>query len=274
MEGNMKLSSDDFFINNAKKIVEEGNKRGIILRIIGSIAARIHCQEFSGLHRKLGRLGEGKQSFSDIDFVAYGKQRKKVRELLEKEFGLKIDEAILFYYGENRHIYYSLTPKYHVDVFFDKLSFSHDIYFGSEPGKGRLEFDYPTIPLSDLMLEKTQIHDINEKDLKDLIVILRAHELGEKDEKEILNLRRLSQVLADDWEFYYDAKTSLEKLNVSNGIYYEKRLMTQEDFNDARNKINAILEYLNKMPKTKKWQKRAKKGIRKKWWRSVEEVRR
>ena len=36
----------------------------------------------------------------------------------------------------------------------------HDI-----PFKDRLEIDYPTIPLAELLLEKMQIVQINEKDL-------------------------------------------------------------------------------------------------------------
>jgi hypothetical protein len=45
--------------------------------------------------------------------------------------------------------------------------------------KDRLEKDYPTIPLEELMLEKLQIVKINEKDIKDLIVLILEHEIGE-----------------------------------------------------------------------------------------------
>ena len=43
---------------------------------------------------------------------------------------------------------------------------------------------------------------------------------------------------------------------------------------DVLNKINTILEIIKNQLKTKNWQKRAKKGESKQWWRDVEEVER
>jgi len=270
--GKHKEVADEVFIEDAFKIVNEAQKRGIIIRLIGAVAIRIHSMDFADLHIRLARLGEGKNSFSDLDFVGYGKQRKQIEQFFTKIINFIPDRYINTYFGYKRLIFYHPQGYYHSDVFFDKLEFSHDIFFGKAPGKGRLELDNPTIPLPELVLEKLQIHDINEKDIKDLIVLLRAHEIGEIDEKELINARYIAKVLADDWGFWYDAKTNLEKIKTFAEKYLKQEKMSQDDYKDVVRKVDTILDYIDKEEKTKRWMKRAKTGTKKIWWRPVEEV--
>ncbi|MCU0852943.1 MAG: hypothetical protein MUC90_06825 [Thermoplasmata archaeon] len=58
-----------------------------------------------------------------------------------------------------------------VEIFYDELAMNHTV-----PYKGRLEMDSPTTPAGELMLQKLQVVKINEKDIKDLIVLIRAHD--------------------------------------------------------------------------------------------------
>ncbi len=263
---------DEVFINDAYRIVNEAQKKGIIIRVIGAVAIRIHSKDFEELHKRLGRLGEGKQNFSDIDFVGYSKQKKLIEKFFEKDIGFIPDKRINILFGHKRLIFYHPKNWYHSDIFFDALEFSHDIFFGKAPGKGRLELDSPTIPLSDLVLEKLQIHEINEKDIKDLIVLFRAHDIGETDEQEVINARYIAKILADDWGFWYDATANLKKVKLFAKKYLENNKMDQEDYDDVVKKIDLLLDYIDKEPKTKRWKKRAKIGTKKIWWRPVEEV--
>ncbi|MHA1617468.1 MAG: hypothetical protein ACTSX9_09205 [Candidatus Njordarchaeales archaeon] len=263
---------DEVFINDAYRIVNEAQKKGIIIRVIGAVAIRIHSKDFEELHKRLGRLGEGKQNFSDIDFVGYSKQKKLIEKFFEKDIGFIPDKRINLLFGHKRLIFYHPKNWYHSDIFFDALEFSHDIFFGKAPGKGRLELDSPTIPLSDLVLEKIQIHEINEKDIKDLIVLFRAHDIGETDEQEVINARYIAKILADDWGFWYDATANLKKVKLFAKKYLENNKMDQEDYDDVVKKIDLLLDYIDKEPKTKRWKKRAKIGTKKIWWRPVEEV--
>ena len=80
-----------------------------------------------------------------------------------------------------------------VDVFFDRLDMNHIIDF-----KNRLELDFPTISLADLLLEKMQIVQINEKDIKDTIILLREHPVEDPD-KETINANYVASLLAEDW---------------------------------------------------------------------------
>lgn len=265
-------SEDQILIADALKIIEEGEMRKITLRLLGALAIKIHSEEFSELHGKLKRLGCENRVFTDIDLIGYSKERVKIRTLMEDVLGLKYSEQFMLIHGKERLLYFHPGNLYHVDVFFDKLKFSHDIDFSSSQEKGRLSLDYPTISLADLMLEKLQIHEINEKDIKDLIILIRAHELGENNQKETINAKRVAEALADDWGFWYDAKTNLDKVKLFAEKYHRDGILASRDFDDLRQKINKMLAFIDAEPKTKNWKKREKVGTIKKWWRPVEEV--
>jgi len=262
--------SDEEIIKEAVRIVDAAREKGIVLRILGAIAVRIHSKGFEDFHKRLGRLGGSEKSFTDIDFIAYSAQRGDIRKLMEKELSFNISRQFLLLYGKERLVYYHPQNLYHVDIFFDKLAFSHDIPFG-KLGKGRLELDYPTITVTDLLLEKLQIHQINEKDIKDIIVLLKAHDLGNED-NDMINVNYLSQLLGDDWGFWMDATENLRKTLAFAKRYRDESLLSDSDLNEIEEKIRKLLEILENCPKTKRWQKRAKQGTKKKYWRDVEEL--
>ena len=119
-------------------------------------------------------------------------------------------------YAENREVFISTEgeraifdkPKtgLHVDIFYEKLDFCHAIYW-----KDRLEIDSPTIPLTELLLEKMQIVQINEKDVIDTIMLLLEHPLGEID-KETINIRFAAQLCANDWGLWRTTTMNLDKV--------------------------------------------------------------
>ncbi len=263
--------TDEEIISEAIKIVNEAEKKGLTLRILGALAIRIHSRDSEYLHKKLGRLGEYTySSFTDIDLIGYSSQRAGIRELMEKGLSFNISRQFLLLYGKDRLVYYHPDNLYHVDIFFDKLSFSHVIPFGKK-GNGRLELDNPTITPSDLLLEKLQIHQINEKDIKDIIVLLRSHEV-EENEGDRISLHHVSSLLSDDWGFWMDATENLKKTMKYAEKYFEQSLISKEDLTDILEKCSKILDYLERCPKTKNWEKRAKKGVKEKYWKDVEEL--
>ncbi|MEM1517496.1 MAG: hypothetical protein QXI27_00450 [Nitrososphaerota archaeon] len=263
--------TDEEIISEATGIVKKAEEKGIILRILGALAIRMHSEKLKELHKRLSRLGENTdRSFTDIDLVGYSSQRAEIRNLMEKELSFSISKQFLFLYGKERLIYYHPSNLYHVDIFFDKLNFSHTIPFGKK-GSGRLELDNPTITPTDLLLEKLQIHQINEKDIKDLIILIRGHELGDDDNNKI-NLQYISKLLGDDWGFWMDATENLKKTMNYAEKYFEESLITEGDLRDVLEKCSKILDLLENCPKTKNWEKRAKKGIKEKYWQDVEEL--
>jgi hypothetical protein len=256
--------ADEAMIKIATKIVEEAQSRGIYLRIMGALAIFMHSMDYIDIFKSLKRLGSDRRFFTDIDLIGYSKQRGHIRNLMEKYFNFAIDRYMLLFY-KDRMIYYS-NDAYHIDVFLDKLCFSHDIDL-----RGRLELDYPTITLADLLLEKFQIHEINEKDIKDVIILLRAHKVGDVDGKDILNAKRIAKVLSNDWGFWYDFKINTEKVLHFLKTYVNQGIISIDDAAYTERSLMDIIEYVDKEPKTNKWMKRAKEGEKKKWWRDVEE---
>lgn len=262
---------DEALIGDAMRIVEEARRREVVIRLMGALAIRVHTPELSGLHRRLSRLGGEGREFTDVDMVTYRSQREAAHRVFIS-LGYRPDRLVMAYFGESRFLYHHPRDLYQVDLFFERLSFSHDLDLGPGPGEGRLELDYPTLTPADLLLEKLQIHEIDEKDIKDLVVLLRGHRLSEGEEGDSINLERVASVLSRDWGFWYDAKANLEKILEFSRGYLEEGLLGEEDFEDVASKVDELLRYVDAAPKTREWLRRARIGTKRKWWRDVEEL--
>lgn len=255
-------------ISEAIRIVEEANRQKVVLRILGAVAVAIHTKHLGCIHERLRRLGDKERMFTDIDFMACSKQYREVRRLFEDDLKYTVDSFMLLH-RKKRLIYYH-PEQLHMDVFFNKLEYSHDVIFCNK--KNRLSLDSPTISLADIILEKTQIHQINEKDIKDVIVLLLGHRIGNEDHKEIINVKYIAQILADDWGFWYDARTNLNEVKKASKGYVLSGLLTRKESEDVAKKVDEILSYIDEEEKSRRWKKREKIGIKKQWWRTVEEI--
>jgi hypothetical protein len=166
-------------------------------------------------------------------------------------------------YGQLRRIYVSERTDEKVDVFFDKLEMCHTIDL-----RNRLEVDYPTLSPSDILLEKMQIVKINEKDVKDALVLILEHDIGEED-RESLNSKYISQFLAKDWGAYYTVTKNLKKLE---GLLSQYNVFDNDSKVLISQKIEKLLKVIEEEPKSLKWKMRAKIGTSKKWYRDVDEI--
>lgn len=248
------------FVNEAIKVAELGKAKGIVLIVMGACGIRIHCSNSQHILDSLGRM------ITDIDFMSYNKFQDKIHQLFKDLKYLPESEVAKFYahmYGQVRSGYIDPKTQRKVDVFFDRLEMCHTIDF-----KNRLEMDFPTLTVSDLLLEKMQIVKINEKDVKDALVLIHEHDVGEED-LETVNLKYVSRLLAEDWGFYRTITTNLKKL---------KTFLPQYDVfgNDSKSsidhRIDKMLERIEEQPKSMKWKIRARIGTSRKWYADVDEV--
>ncbi|MFH0917363.1 MAG: hypothetical protein V1912_13090, partial [bacterium] len=136
--------------------------------------------------------------------------------------------------------------------------------------KGRLEIDKYTLSLADLMLEKLQIVHLNEKDVIDVMMLLREHEIGDGDD-EVINGAYISRMMAKDWGFYYTTTTNLNKVKSHLGNY---EVLSPGDHDVISGRIDELLFMIDKEPKSLGWKLRAKVGTKKQWYNDVEEVER
>ena len=240
------------YVDRALALVEQARAQGLELRILGSLAYRLHCP--ANLHL----FEEMQRDLTDVDLAAPGRQRKEVRAFLE-ELDYRIDQDLLVTTEGKRYAFEEPATGTVVDVFFDELYFCHRI-----PLADRLALDYPTITPTDLLLEKTQIVEINPKDIKDAIVLLLEHPVA-GGEPDTIDSGYVARLLAADWGFYYTVTRNLERLRTEVAALGPERAATVTE------RIDQIAAAIESEPKTRKWKLRARIGPRAKWYQEVAE---
>jgi len=244
------------YLEEARRLTDEAQKRGLVLRVMGPIALHYYFPDHVELYRQMERLGD--RVFTDIDYASYGKHRGKMIAFFES-MGYQVEKRALMISGGSRHIYFGERIPM-IDVFFDQLSYNHPIDY-----RGRLEIHPHCVSLTDLMLQKLQIVHINDKDLKDMMLLLLAGQVSDTDQGTV-NGKYIAKLLADDWGFYYTATTNLKKVQ---DAMPEVRALSAEQQGAIRETANQLLESIEKAPKSGKWQKRARVGTSKLWYNDV-----
>ena len=262
------------FVSEALGIMEKAQARGVCLRILGSLAAYIRSLDrgHGDVFKSLERFGDGMPLFTDLDLAGYNRQRGDINKFFTKELGFQPDTLVNGMFGHKRLIYYHPQNKYHVDVFMNKLEFSHDVNFGDKPGSGRLELDSPTITATDIVLEKLQIHAINRKDLIDLIAIFIVHDVHEQFDKNVVDGSYIASILSDEWGFWYDATVNLNKVVSLTEELSANGKLGPDHRQIVLQRTDKLLNVIANTHKSKNWEKRAKTGTKKAWYREVEEV--
>jgi hypothetical protein len=255
-EGKTQMAvENEHFVAEALRIVDEAEAQGIKLRILGSLAYRIHCPVNLDLFAKMER------DLTDIDFAAEKRQSKQIKQFLAAS-GYVEDQRMTVSTEGSRYYFEQPETGLGVDVFMNELYFCHRI-----PFDGRLDLDRPTISTADLLLEKMQIVELNLKDITDTMVLLLEHPVGsEADGREAIDGSYIAKLLHDDWGFYYTVTMNLEKLG---------RFLSQDKALGA-DQVETILGRLEQMrgliedePKSRRWRIRAKVGPKKQWYQDV-----
>ena len=250
------FSEPDVLLQKADAIMKESQKRNLTLRLVGALAFHKHCPQFNYIQQKSKRI------FTDIDFMAYIQQKRAIEQMFS-DLGYIDDKRIQTVPGVKRSIFFSADNTLHSDVFYDVLEFSHEIDF-----RGRLEIDYPTISLVDLLLEKMQIFQINEKDIIDTIMLLREHEVGRTDDGTI-NIDYLAKTCKSDWGLWKTLTTNLAKIE---RLLDQYDLLSGDDVRIVRERLQSIRQRIDDQPATLGWKLRSRIGERIKWYRDVDEV--
>jgi hypothetical protein len=244
------------YLAEGRRLTDEANKHGIVLRVMGPIALYYYFPEYVDLYLRMERLGE--RVFTDIDFAAYGKHRRKLVSFFESH-GYELEKRAAMISGGTRLIFFSSNIPM-VDVFFDKLNYNHPIDY-----RNRLEIHPHCVSLADLMLQKLQIVQINDKDLKDAMLLLLAAPISVIDQ-DAINGKYIGKIFSDDWGFYYTAVTNLKKVKEAMaGV----KALTVDHRAIIAGKVDSFLKIIEDTPKSGKWKSRAKIGTRKPWFQEV-----
>lgn len=244
------------FEKELQRVLKASDEAGIILRVIGSLAFQLHCPKFGSLQAAMGR------AYTDIDFAAYRRQDKEIQALMSG-LGYHENREVFIVSEGDRDIFDRPEIGIHIDVFYDKLDFSHIIRW-----EGRLEVDHPSIPLAEMLLEKMQILQINEKDIIDTIMLLLEHPLGD-DDHETINIGHVARLCAGDWGLWRTTTMNLDKVRkLAQG--YPQLSPEQKEIIDSQ--VEAAMARFEQEPKPLAWRLRARVGDRVKWYKEVDEV--
>jgi hypothetical protein len=240
-----------------ERIIQSADSDGVTLRVMGSLAFHYHCPRYSYLQAAMGH------AYADIDFAAHSRDRIGITNLMLNLGYIENREVTVVSEG-TRMIFDSRESGIHVDVFFDKLDFCHEIFLNN----GRLESDTPTLPLAEMLLQKMQIVKINEKDIVDTIMLLLEHPLGDHD-SETINIKLVSELCAVDWGLWRTTTMNLDKVRRLVDRYpqlsdSEKMLIIAQ--------IDTALRRIDDEPKSLAWRLRDRVGDRVKWYKDVDEV--
>jgi hypothetical protein len=247
------------FVAEAKAVIEAANERGLHLRLLGALAVIEQCPNGVWLLEKTNRV------LTDLDFMGYDRELRQVETMFD-ELGYQVlgGRGVTMDVWVGRRIFHDPGGgRRRVDVFLDRLDFCHPIEL-----KGRLEMEPVTIPLTDILLEKLQIVEINEKDLKDLVVLLLEHPVADEEARGSLDAAYVVDLLSKDWGFYYTVSLNLDRIRRYMRTIPE---LTEEHRATISARIDELWGRVEDAHKSLKWKLRARVGPSRKWYQEVGE---
>jgi hypothetical protein len=258
------LAARHDMIEEARRIIDEGRSRGIVLRLFGGLAVRAHCELLYMCER----------DYSDIDLIGLRKQSKEIPGLFA-QLGFKENIHVrmatgnqqLQFYKKCDHpdadLHYFIHPDDHVDVFLDAFHMDHEV-----PLEHRLEIEEYTISLSDVLLTKLQAAHMDDKDERDVISLLSQSPIGETDERGAVNVAYVARLCAGEWGLYYDVLAGIAHMR---GVLAERDDLDPGTVQRVGTSLDRLEAAIEAEPKSTKWKLRAKVGTRKQWHDLVEE---
>jgi hypothetical protein len=240
-----------------RRIIAAGEAQGVTLRALGGLAIHLHCP--SANHRALERC------YPDIDLVTPRGHAARLEGVMVG-LGYVPNRVFNTLNGDRRQMFFDVPRGGQVDVFIGDFEMAHRI-----PLARRLHLEPLTVPLAELFLTKAQIVALNPKDVRDMLALLLDHAPGEGD-AETINLGVITGLCARDWGLYTTVLMNLERLQ--HAILRNEVQLDAPQVALAQERICALQEAIQSVPKTLAWKLRARLGKRLRWYQEVEEVQR
>ena len=239
-------------VSEGERLLGIASRDGVPLRLLGGIAVRMKAPS---VPPSLDR------AYKDIDFAVTKKGGGAADKLL-KEAGYEPHVAFNAMHARERGLYYDDVHGRQVDLFIDAFRMCHEIPLGK-----RLEVEADTVPLAELMLTKLQIIELNEKDIRDTVLLFHGHEIADTDDGAV-NGAHIAELCADDWGLWRTITANLERCR-GHVTDYE---LPDEDRARIEQRFDQLLERIEAEPKSRGWRRRAKVGDKKRWYELPEEV--
>lgn len=240
-------------LEEALSLVEGARLRGVPLRLVGGLAVRYLTPTLPPRTRER----------QDLDLASVSRSRPQLTEFLVG-LGCEADKRFNALYG-HKQLFFSTPEGRAIDVLVDRMEMCHIVEFAD-----RIERHAVTLDVTDLLLTKLQIVQLNEKDAQDALYLLSAFEARQGDEPGCIGLGRVAAVVADDWGWWRTVTLNLDRIrDLARGE--GAHLVPAATAYDPLTQIDALADAVQAVPKTLRWKLRAKVGERKRWYRVPDE---
>ena len=257
----------DRLMAEAMAIIDTAREQGVQLRLTGGLAIRRYCTDLDFMDRE----------YSDIDVVGLAAQSRDMHPVFA---GLG--------YAENRYVSQATDSQQlqyvkaetlvepapetdsaeaplvdHVDIFLDVMRMDHDVDV-----RERLDIDDYAISPVDALIAKLQIGKINQKDVHDVVALLKDVPLLDAEGGPSVDVPYMADTCSRDWGLYHDITTNLDAVLARAGDYG----LPADDLQRVRERVSAIREAVEDASKPIGWRLRARVGERVAWRREVEDT--
>jgi hypothetical protein len=237
-------------IEEGRRVVETANGRGLTVRSIGGTAIWEHAET---MHEE-----PFARDYRDVDFVTTREDKDAVIEFMG-EMGYDQNERFNTMHRFQLEFQDPVNGR-KADYIVDKFRFCH-----SWSLRERIETDYPTVPIEDLLLSKLQIAEISDRDIRDIIAMFTDHPVGTDGDTETIDADYVAGLCQGDWGLYKTTTMNLDR--VESYLAEEDLPVDQSALTD---RVDALREAIETEPKTIRWKLRSLVGERKQWYRRPE----
>jgi hypothetical protein len=201
------------------------------------------------------------RTYKDLDFAVPKGGGGDAQKLL-RNAGYEPHVVFNAMNGKERMLFYDNDNGRQVDVFVGSFRMCHQIPFGD-----RLRPGEPTVPLAELLLTKLQIIQLNEKDVRDTVLLFHGHDVADHDQ-DAVNADRIAELCAEDWGLWRTITGNLDRCEQLLDDY----ALPEPERTRVRDRLRAVLRRIEEAPKSRGWKLRSKIGERKRWYELPEEV--
>jgi hypothetical protein len=128
-----------------------------------------------------------------------------------------------------------------------------------------------TLDLTDLLLSKLQIVELNEKDAQDILYLCSAYPVSDGDEPGTIGLDRIRPIVGNDWGWWRTATLNVDRITaLASGD--GQGLVPVGGPHQAVQQLGVLRDAMETAPKSLRWKARARVGERVRWYELPEET--
>lgn len=240
------------------RLIDTATATGVPVRLLGGVGV--------ALHDHLSVPAALVRGYGDLDVVVAARSTRATTQLMEAA-GYVPNERFNALHGSRRMLFYDTGNKRQVDVFVGVFAMCHRLDLTA-----RLDQHPYSLDAADLLLTKLQIHEVNRKDLVDVVRLVLTHENAATPattaaEVDVMSLDRLRAVTSTDWGWFTTVTDNLRLVRTAAADLLDPAAAAV-----VAERLDTIEDSLRSTPKSMRWKARSMVGRKTPWYDLPEEV--